>query len=495
VGWVSERTVASLIRFPRASVAGQSLSLVAEWKRRYLFRLGLADAAAAAIGTAVAFAILGGQAMVGDRLVEYGLGVLVAPVPWCLTMAFCRAYEPRFLGVGSEEFRRVLVAATAVVAGTALVSWTFGAYSTRPFLVLALPIATLLTLAQRSLMRHHVYRLRSAGELVQRLVVVGHPSAAATFIRAVSRSSYHGLKVVAACTPGGEDDPGLGALSVPVWGTFDDIVSTVEALEAESVVVLPCPELDGTDIRRLGYLLEQTNSDLMVAPQLSEMVGPRLAVRSVCGVPLLHVDRPELTGTRRLAKAVFDRTASVLALLLLSPLLLLLCLLVRLDSPGPMLFAQTRIGKDGKPFRMYKVRSMRVDAESERPTLWPLSNGNSVLFKMHRDPRVTRVGRWLRRFSLDEIPQLLNVAIGQMSLVGPRPPLAEEAALYESNVRRRLLVKPGITGLWQIKGRSDLDWDESVRLDLRYVENWSFAFDLLILWKTISAVVSGRGAW
>jgi exopolysaccharide biosynthesis polyprenyl glycosylphosphotransferase len=233
----------------------------------------------------------------------------------------------------------------------------------------------------------------------------------------------------------------------------------------------------------------------MVAPQLSEMVGPRLAVRSVCGVPLLHVDRPELTGTRRLAKEAFDRTASVLALLLLSPLLLLLCLLVKLDSRGPVLFAQTRIGKDGKAFRMYKVRSMRVDAERERPTLAPLSDGNTVLFKMHRDPRVTRVGRWLRRFSLDEIPQLLNVAIGQMSLVGPRPPLVEEAALYEGNVRRRLLVKPGITGLWQIKGRSSLDWDESVRLDLRYVENWSFAFDLLILWKTISAVVSGRGAW
>jgi exopolysaccharide biosynthesis polyprenyl glycosylphosphotransferase len=227
-----------------------------------------------------------------------------------------------------------------------------------------------------------------------------------------------------------------------------------------------------------------------------EVAGPRLHIRPMTGLPLLHVEEPEFAGARRVAKAVVDRSVAMLTVVLTLPLLVVLWAAVRLTSPGPAIFKQVRTGQDGREFTLLKFRSMYVDAERRRGELEDRNErAEGLLFKIRDDPRVTPVGRFLRRFSLDELPQLVNVVQGKMSLVGPRPPLPEEVALYQDDVRRRLLVKPGLTGLWQISGRSDLDWDESVRLDLRYVENWSFTLDLMILWKTMSAVVRGRGAY
>ena len=228
---------------------------------------------------------------------------------------------------------------------------------------------------------------------------------------------------------------------------------------------------------------------------ITEMIGPRVAIRPVNGLSLLHLNRPEHTGARRIAKALFDRSAALAGLVLLALPLLVIALAVRLDSRGPAFYRQERIGKLGQPFTMLKFRSMVTDAEDKLIDLRERSEGNGVLFKIRADPRVTRVGRFLRAYSLDELPQLFNVLFGQMSLVGPRPPLAAEVAHYGHDVSRRLLVKPGLTGLWQISGRSDLSWEESVRLDLRYVENWSFAFDFIILWKTFRAVVARSGAY
>jgi exopolysaccharide biosynthesis polyprenyl glycosylphosphotransferase len=190
-----------------------------------------------------------------------------------------------------------------------------------------------------------------------------------------------------------------------------------------------------------------------------------------------------------------DVTAALAALVMLSPLLLLLAVIVRRDSPGPVVFRQDRIGKDGQVFGMFKFRSMVVDAEARLAALNQQNQGAGVLFKMKDDPRVTRCGRWMRKYSLDELPQLWNVVLGDMSMVGPRPPLDREVSGYERHTRRRLLIKPGITGLWQINGRSDLAWEEAVRLDLYYVENWSLAGDLLILWRTFRAVVRPSGAY
>jgi exopolysaccharide biosynthesis polyprenyl glycosylphosphotransferase len=215
----------------------------------------------------------------------------------------------------------------------------------------------------------------------------------------------------------------------------------------------------------------------------------------VAGLPLLHVDQAELEGMKRVVKGVLDRLAAGLALFFLLPACVAIAVAIVIGDRGPVFFRQTRVGKDGGPFQVWKFRTMVVDAEQRLAHLTALNEGTGVLFKMRRDPRVTKTGAWLRRWSLDELPQLLNVLIGEMSLVGPRPALPQEAELYSDDMRRRLKVKPGITGLWQVSGRSDLPWDEAVRLDIRYVENWSVALDLQILWKTCAAVLRRSGAY
>jgi exopolysaccharide biosynthesis polyprenyl glycosylphosphotransferase len=254
--------------------------------------------------------------------------------------------------------------------------------------------------------------------------------------------------------------------------------------------------MSGVGLRDLAWELEKTGTDLCVAPALLDVAGPRTTIRPVAGLPLLHVDHPEFGGLPRLIKAAFDRIVAFTALLICSPLFLAIAMAIWLGDSGPAFFRQTRVGRDGRAFTVYKFRTMVRDAEQRKHQLVAHNDfAGGVLFKMRRDPRVTRVGAWLRRYSVDELPQLINVLKGDMSLVGPRPALPQEAALYGDHVRRRLAVKPGITGLWQVNGRSDLAWDEAVRLDLRYVENWSFMLDLQILWKTWSAVLHGSGAY
>jgi len=261
------------------------------------------------------------------------------------------------------------------------------------------------------------------------------------------------------------------------------------------VAVLACPEMDGVALRRLAWQLERDDVELVVAPALMDVTGPRISIRPVSGLPLLHVEHPELDGGRQVVKDLFDRVMALVALVVLSPLLLVVALLIKFTSEGPVLFRQTRVGRDGREFTVLKFRTMVVDAEARKTELLVHNEHDGVLFKIRKDPRITPIGRKLRRYSLDELPQLINVLRGDMSLVGPRPPLPEEVARYGGDVYRRLAVKPGLTGLWQVSGRSDLSWEESVRLDLRYVDNWSLALDLLILWKTWSAVVRGSGAY
>ena len=306
---------------------------------------------------------------------------------------------------------------------------------------------------------------------------------------------HHGLHIVGACLPVAGQRSSLLDVGVPVVGGYGSVTHAVRLTGADTVAVLASGDLGPEQLRRLAWDLEPTGADLLVAPSLVEVAGPRLSIRPVSGLPLLHVEQPSFTGGRRFFKSVFDRLAASAALFLLSPLLLAVATAIRVDSPGPAIFTQERIGKDGRPFRLYKFRSMVVDAEEQRSHLLDHNDRDGLMFKMHADPRITRVGGWIRRYSIDELPQLVNVALGQMSLVGPRPPLPEEVEKYADHVRRRLLVPPGLTGLWQVSGRADLSWEESIRLDLRYVDNWSFAFDLQILWKTGRAVLGGSGAY
>jgi exopolysaccharide biosynthesis polyprenyl glycosylphosphotransferase len=253
--------------------------------------------------------------------------------------------------------------------------------------------------------------------------------------------------------------------------------------------------MDSAALRRLSWALERTGTDLVVATALLDVAGPRTTIRPVDGLPMLHVEHAELSGGRRLVKEVFDRVLSAVALAVTGPLLLGLAVAVRRTSPGEAFFRQVRVGRDGREFVLYKLRTMYAGAEQRQEQLNGHNECDGVLFKMKDDPRVTPLGRWLRRYSLDELPQLLNVLRGDMSLVGPRPPLPCEVERYPADVRRRLVVKPGLTGLWQVSGRSDLSWEDSVRLDLRYVENWSPTLDLVILLRTITALVRTSGAY
>jgi exopolysaccharide biosynthesis polyprenyl glycosylphosphotransferase len=328
---------------------------------------------------------------------------------------------------------------------------------------------------------------------MRRVVVVGHAPVVSDIVTMLRRETYHGLSVVAACLA---DAAEAGTIAgVPAMVGLAGVAEVVESFDADTVAVLACPEMAGERLRQLAWDLEKTGTDLCVAPALLDVAGPRTTIRPTAGLPLLHVDHPEFTGHKLVIKAVFDRVLALLALLVAAPLLAVIAVLISIADGGPILFRQTRVGKDGRGFALYKFRTMVPDAEARKASLMAGQPYHSPLFKLRDDPRTTRLGRWLRRWSLDELPQLLNVLAGDMSLVGPRPALPEEAAMYGDHVRRRLAVKPGMTGLWQVNGRSDLSWDESVRLDLRYVENWSLMLDLQILWKTWSAVVRGSGAY
>ncbi|MFG1703832.1 sugar transferase [Nonomuraea sp. M3C6] len=459
------------------------------WVRSYRLRAVLGDLCGAGIGSCAAFWVRFGG--LTPYVLPYLLVSLALPVVWCCAVALNRAYEPRMLGVGSEEFRRVVQAGVALTAGTAIGSYLTKTDVARGYVVLALPLVTLLTLVLRYALRRSLNRRRAAGECMRRVVAVGHPASIAELVQLFRKERYHGMDVVAACLPGGA--PGEHVDEVPVAGDLSDVPIVVDQVGADTVAVLACPEMDGQALRRLAWRLERTHTELVVAPALMDVAGPRIMIRPAAGLPLLHVEHPELTGARQLVKNVFDRLVAAALLVLLAPVLAGLAVAVRATSPGPALFRQTRVGRDGRLFTIVKFRTMRRGSERQKITL--VSDRDGVLFKLRNDPRVTPLGTLMRRHSLDELPQLINVVRGHMSLVGPRPPLPEEVARYGDDVRRRLLVRPGLTGLWQVSGRSDLSWEESVRLDLRYVENWSLTMDLQILWKTWSAVARGQGAY
>ncbi len=464
----------------------------ASWTRAYLWRAAIGDFACAVIAGIVA--VQARFVSQGSQPVKYLAFTGALPLLWAGAVALAGGYDSRFVGVGSDEFRRVLNAAVCLTAGVAIVSYAFKLDIARGYVALAMPSTAVLDLSMRYWLRKHLHRMRSAGQCLRRVVVVGHAQAVAQLDAMLGKHSYHGMSMVGACLAGSTRPPTVG--DIPVFGDLDSITAAVDHFGADTVAVLSCPEMDGNRLRRLGWELETTSTDLCVAPALLDVAGPRTTIRPVAGLPLLHVDHVELGGIKRVVKGALDRTAAGLALLVLAPAFAAIAVAIRVTDAGPVFFRQTRVGKDNGTFRVWKFRTMVADAESRKAELVALNeSGGGVLFKMRRDPRVTKVGNWLRRWSLDELPQLINVMTGEMSLVGPRPALPAETEKYGHDMQRRLKVKPGITGLWQVSGRSDLPYDEAVRLDVRYVENWSVALDLQILWKTAFAVLRGSGAY
>jgi exopolysaccharide biosynthesis polyprenyl glycosylphosphotransferase len=418
---------------------------------------------------------------------------LLLPVAWLAIVASLDGYATGVIGIGSDEFRRILNAGLILTAAVAIVSYAAKADLARGYVVVAFPLLTGMDLCARYALRKRLHRARNLGNGMQKVVVVGYPDVAAEIITQLRRETHHGLSVVAACLVGSGLETEISA--VPAVHGLDMVPAVVERFGADTVAVLACPEMSGTRLRDLAWALEKTATSLCVAPALLDIAGQRTTIRPAAGLPLLYMEHPEFTGISRLLKTAFDRTVAGLVLLLLGPLMGFIAVMITIGDGGPALFSQVRVGVRGEKFKIYKFRTMVADAEQQKALLAERNETSGVLFKIRADPRITKVGAWLRRWSLDELPQLFNVLNGEMSLVGPRPALPEEADLYRDHVRRRLAVRPGITGLWQVNGRSDLSWEETVRLDLRYVENWSFMLDLQILWKTWAAVGSGTGAY
>ncbi|GAA1511609.1 sugar transferase [Kribbella lupini] len=463
----------------------------ASWVARYRRIAVGGDLAVALLGVSAALVTrFGGQISLG----YFVLGA-VLPIAWLACVALERGYESRYFGTGPEEFRSVLRATVALTALVAVTSYATKSQVARGFVVLAVPLTCLGAMTLRWLLHRAIANRRFVGRCMRRVLVVGHDEQVTTLKRHLEERPADGYVVVATCLPRGVAAPEPDPDSERLGRAEVDILAAVDLYGVDVVAVAADPELAGHSLRRLSWALEQRGVELIVSPGIVEVAGPRISIRPVAGLSLLHLERPSVSGGPHLLKNIFDRVVGGGLLLMATPLLLAVALVVRLTSRGPVLFRQTRVGRAGAEFTMLKFRTMGVDAEERKAELHAVDEGNGVLFKVRDDPRVTRVGRHLRRFSLDELPQLVNVLRGEMSLVGPRPPLPAEVARYAIDDARRMLVKPGLTGLWQVSGRSDLTWEESMRLDLRYADNWSIALDLLILWKTARAVLGSAGAY
>jgi len=454
------------------------------WLPRYTFAVVCADLFAALIAGVIAISAF-----------PSGVNTWVLtlfPPAWVAALAMGRTYEFRFVGNGSEEYRRLFHTSVAFLAVVGTLAYAFTIELTRGVVVVGLPAAMVLSLVAHWTARQVLHAQRRRGRCMQQVVAVGLERSVAELIRSVRREPHAGLHIAAACI----DRPRDGSVEgVPVLGDSDHVLDVLESVGADTVAVTAWSDVSQNDLRRLSWDLEGSGVTLLVAPRLTDISGPRIHIRPVAGLPLLNVEEPEFSGVRRIVKGGLDRLLALMAIVLLAPILLGIAIAIVCTSRGPIMFRQVRVGRHGDPFVIHKFRSMYSDAEDRLAELEHLNESDGTLFKVREDPRITPIGRYLRRYSLDELPQFFDVLLGRMSLVGPRPPLPTEVDRYASLVRRRLIVKPGITGLWQVSGRSDLSWDESVRLDLLYVENWSLALDITIMLKTVLAVLRRRGAY
>ncbi|WP_426228598.1 sugar transferase [Pseudarthrobacter sp. DSP2-3-2b1] len=418
---------------------------------------------------------------------------------WWLMLGAWNSRQSRILGSGSDEYKRVAAASLWLFGLVAIFSYVLRIDTARGFVGIALPVGLIGLLLARWLLRQHLNVNRQGGSSMSRLLVLGGPGAVAHLASSLFEARHAGYLPVAAYMPRGDPSMTIEPESgLRVLGHQADTSAILEAIEqcgADAVAVSAGVQLHPQTLRHLGWALASKNIGLIMAPALTDIAGPRIHTQQVAGLPLIHVTTPTLEGGQRVAKRLFDVLAASILLLLTAPVFVVAGLAVKITSQGPILFRQERVGIQGRHFQMLKFRSMVVNAEQRLSELEAENEGNGVLFKIKDDPRITPLGKILRRYSIDELPQLANVFAGSMSLVGPRPPLPKEVAGYERDVRRRLLVKPGLTGLWQISGRSDLSWKDSVRLDLYYVENWSLAGDVVILLKTARAVVHSSGAY
>jgi exopolysaccharide biosynthesis polyprenyl glycosylphosphotransferase len=477
---------------PVSSMPGSS------WARRYRSYLRATDLTIIVISV-LASSLAGLPVTPGTPAFQdtaFWLNSVLLILVWSALLGIYHTRDPRVVGVGVTEYKAVVHATTLVFVLVSIGFAVIGTGIPRGHFMVALPLGIIGLMLSRWLWRKWLTRQRTFGHYLSHAIVVGDRKDVEYVIGQIDQNSGAAYQIVGAVVERDDELPvHAGHHEVPIVCDIDHVPQAAGVLGVDTVIVAGQPRDRTQFIRDLSWALEGTAADLVLANRLTNVAGPRIHFRPVEGLPLMHVELPQYSGGKHVLKRMFDLTASAGALLLLMPLLATLALLIRIDSAGPVLFRQDRVGRGGESFGMLKFRSMVVGAEDQLAGLLDQNEGAGVLFKMKNDPRVTRFGAVMRKYSLDELPQLWNVLIGQMSLVGPRPPLAREVAAYEKHVKRRLYIKPGLTGLWQVNGRSNLDWDESVRLDLYYVENWSLTGDLVIMWRTLRVLREHSGAY
>lgn len=428
------------------------------------------------------------QWLTGHPIIDFGW---VVPL-WLGTLVVQDAYSRRLFARGSDEFKTVIRGSVAAAFLTSMLAYLINYDMSRGFYLWVFLVGTVLLLAERYVVARIVARMRRDGRLMHRVVAVGGEAEVLALLKVLSKRAELGYEIVAACIPGGSDPCALGP---PVVGTVDHAVETCETVGADSLLVAGGSLMSSADLRKIGWRLADGEIDMIVVPSLIDVAGPRIHMRPVSGLPFMHIEPPQVARAMKWGKAAFDRLGALLLLIVLSPVFLAVAAAIKIENVGPVFFRHQRVGATGQEFGVWKFRSMVTEAEELHAELVKASQQGALLFKVRTDPRVTRVGAFIRRYSLDELPQLINVLAGEMSLVGPRPQVPDEVAQYGEDDHRRLMVRPGLTGLWQVSGRSNLTWEESVRLDLCYVDNWSMAGDLVILFKTMRAVLRADGAY
>ncbi len=471
------------------------------WQRRYAAALRISDffvvAAAVVIGQLARFGPTWTPSEYPRLFVPTYSALFV--LAWLCALAGFRSRSPRVIGTGIEEYRRVVTASLSTFGLISVVSLLLKLDIARGYLAVALPVGTVGLVLTRWAWRAHISRKRAQGRCRTAVLAVGEIGAVEHLVRELTRNPSDGYQVCGIAVPGygpsRDEEMAIDGRAIPIVGDELDIPQAIRTCGADTVAIAGTAYLGVQGIRKLIWDLEPMGVDLVVSTGVMDVALSRLVMRPTAGLPLLQIGGPQYHGSKKFQMRAFDLCFAAVALFVTWPVLIAIAIAIKLDSRGPIFYSAERIGIDGRPFSMIKFRTMVRDADQQLDDLLAANDSDGALFKMKKDPRVTRIGAILRRYSLDELPQFFNVVLNDMSVVGPRPPLRREVEEYDCDVLRRLLVKPGVTGLWQVSGRSDLTWKEAVRLDLSYVDNWSMVGDLLIIAKTVGAVVRKKGAY
>ncbi|MBA4607594.1 sugar transferase [Aeromicrobium sp. Marseille-Q0843] len=423
-------------------------------------------------------------------------GVLLTLV-WWVALRLGGTRRRHVLG-SAAEYQRIVHVTVTVFGVIAIVTVLLEFNLSRGYLAIAFPVGLTALLFTRRTWRRWRRQQLLKGRFVENVLVVGQPDNAREIACWFRSHPTQGLRVTGVWRPVHATESQwlrVGEQFIPIMGQARSLLSAVRMTGADAVIVSATDELGHHGLRDLTWELESAGIEMLLSPNLVAVAGSRIGMREVAGMPFVAVKEPTYAEAGNWPKLVFDWCGALVLLVMSSPILIATALAVKLSSPGPVFYRQERIGRDGEPFDMIKFRSMRVGADAELARLLEAQGtAGQPLFKVENDPRITRVGQFIRRYSIDELPQLLNVLRGDMSLVGPRPQRGGEVALYDRTARRRLRVRPGMTGLWQVSGRSNLSWEEAIALDMHYVENWTLVGDLQILVRTVKAVVAKDGA-